>query len=103
MSDAIAIGALDAARELGLRVPEELSVVGFDDIDFSRFTEPSLTTVHQPIRRKGEEVAHLLLSTLAGGGDTVEHRRMETRLVVRHSSGPARPNGQEVVPPPSGS
>jgi DNA-binding LacI/PurR family transcriptional regulator len=103
MSDAIAIGALDAARELGLRVPGDLSVVGFDDIDFARFTEPSLTTVHQPIRRKGEEVAHLLLSTLGDGGATVEHRRMETRLVVRSSSGAARPSGQEVVPPPSGS
>ena len=84
-------------------MPDGLSVVGFDDIDFARFTEPSLTTVHQPIRRKGEEVAHLLLSTLAGGAPTVEHRRMETRLVVRSSSGPARPSGQEVVPAPSGS
>ena len=54
MSDAMAIGVLRAARELGLRVPQDLSVVGFDDIDISQHTNPPLTTVHQPIREKGE-------------------------------------------------
>ncbi len=64
MSDAMAIGVLRAARELGLRVPEDISVVGFDDIDISQHTNPPLTTVHQPIRRKGESAVRLLLSVV---------------------------------------
>ena len=64
MSDAMAIGVLRAARELGLRVPEDVSVVGFDDIDISQHTNPPLTTVHQPIRQKGESAVRLLLSVV---------------------------------------
>ena len=64
MSDAMAIGVLRAARELGLRVPEDVSVVGFDDIDICQHTNPPLTTVHQPIRRKGESAVRLLLSVV---------------------------------------
>jgi DNA-binding LacI/PurR family transcriptional regulator len=89
MSDAAAAGALQAARHLGLRVPDDLSVVGFDDLPLTRFTDPPLTTVHQPVRRKGEEAARMLLAAL--GRDTVrsaEHRVLETRLVVRRSTAP---------------
>ena len=64
MCDAMAIGVLRAARELGLRVPEDVCVVGFDDIDLAPHTNPPLTTVHQPIRRKGEEAVRLLLSVV---------------------------------------
>ncbi len=89
MSDAMAIGAMSAAREQGLVVPADLSIVGFDDIDLSQYTEPPLTTVHQPIRRKGEEAVRLLLATMdRRDGTPLEHRRLETRLVVRGSSGP---------------
>ena len=55
MSDAMAIGAMRALRDLGLDVPGDVSVVGFDDIDLALHVDPPLTTVHQPIRRKGEE------------------------------------------------
>lgn len=90
MSDAMAIGAMSAARRLGLRVPEDLSVVGFDDIEMARHVHPPLTTIHQPIRRKGEEAARLLLSAVEGNdAGAPEHRRLETRLIVRESSGPA--------------
>ena len=61
MSDATAIGALHAAREQRIRVPDELSIVGFDDIDLARYTDPPLTTIHQPIHQKGEEAVRLLL------------------------------------------
>jgi DNA-binding LacI/PurR family transcriptional regulator len=91
MSDAMAIGAMRAIRGLGLSVPSEVSVVGFDDIDLAMHTDPPLTTVHQPIRRKGEEAVRLLLSVVHGRGATPpEHRRLETRLVVRGST--ARPS-----------
>ncbi|OGN87906.1 MAG: hypothetical protein A2X23_12575 [Chloroflexi bacterium GWC2_73_18] len=99
MSDAMAVGVLQAARHLGLRVPEHLSVVGFDDLPISRFTDPPLTTVHQPVRLKGEEAARLLLATLATGqAGAATHRLLETRLVVRRSTAaPPRTRGQEVV------
>ena len=60
MSDAMAIGAMRALRDLRLDVPGDVSVVGFDDIDLSPHVDPPLTTVHQPIRRKGEEAVRLL-------------------------------------------
>ena len=87
MSDAIAIGVLQAARHLGLRVPADLSVVGFDDLPISRLTDPPLTTVHQPVRLKGEEAARLLLSRISGGPTGPDAQRvLATRLVVRRST-----------------
>jgi DNA-binding LacI/PurR family transcriptional regulator len=90
MSDAMAIGVIWAAREAGLRVPEDLSVVGFDDLDVAPHANPPLTTVHQPIRQKGEESAKLLLRMIASpDSERPEHRVLETRLIIRASTGPA--------------
>jgi DNA-binding LacI/PurR family transcriptional regulator len=92
MSDAMAIGAMHALRDLGLDVPADVSVVGFDDIDLAAHVDPPLTTVHQPIREKGEEAVRLLLAVVGEkGGTTAVHRRLGTRLVVRGSTGPVRP------------
>lgn len=89
MSDAAAAGVLQAARHLGLTVPDDLSIVGFDDLPLTRFTDPPLTTVHQPVRRKGEEAARMLLRALSPeNGRAGEHRVLETRLVVRRSTAP---------------
>ncbi len=94
MSDAIAIGALAAAGSLGLRVPDDLSVVGFDDIDIAALTNPPLTTVHQPIRSKGEAAMRLLLAILDGADiRAAETSLLETRLVVRASTGPGPGSG----------
>jgi alanine racemase len=97
MSDAMAVGAVRAARERGLSVPADLSVVGFDDIDLAALTDPPLTTVHQPIRHKGVDAVELLL-TLVDRHPTraPEHRRLDTRLIVRGSTGPAPLQRQEV-------
>jgi DNA-binding LacI/PurR family transcriptional regulator len=93
----MAIGAMRAIRELRLGVPADVSVVGFDDIDLATHTDPPLTTVHQPIRRKGEEAVRLLLSIIDTHDVTKpEHRRLETRLIVRGSTGPAPRVRQEV-------
>jgi DNA-binding LacI/PurR family transcriptional regulator len=98
MSDAMAVGAMRAARERGLRVPADLSVVGFDDIDLAAHTDPPLTTVHQPIRRKGEEAVRLLLTVVERRDNAKpEHRRLETRLIVRGSTGLAPLVRQEVA------
>ena len=89
MSDAMAIGALRALRDLHLDVPGDVSVVGFDDIDLAPLVYPPLTTVHQPIRQKGEEAVRALLTILDGRGPAKpDHRRLETRLIVRGSTGP---------------
>jgi len=96
MSDAMAIGVLRAARELGLRVPEDISVVGFDDIDISQHTNPPLTTVHQPIRQKGESAVRVLLSVVERRDLPPEQLRLETRLIIRGSTGPAPRRRQEV-------
>ena len=98
MSDAMAIGVLRAARELGLRVPSDLSIVGFDDLVIAQYTDPPLTTVRQPIRQKGEEAVRLVL----GGGrqrdplQPAEHQ-FATHLVVRGSTAPAPRTRQEVT------
>ena len=68
MSDAMAIGAMRALRDMRLTVPGDVSVVGFDDIDLAQHVDPPLTTVHQPIRRKGEEAVRLLLTVVATTG-----------------------------------
>ncbi len=76
MSDAAAAGVVGRRVVLGLRVPDDLSVVGFDDLPLTRFTDPPLTTVHQPVRRKGEEAARLLLAALsAPAGEATAHQR----------------------------
>jgi DNA-binding LacI/PurR family transcriptional regulator len=86
-SDTQALGALDAARAHGIRVPEELSVVGFDDIEVAGYV--GLTTVRQPLLESGRRGAQLLLEAL--GGLSVEPLRelLPLELVVRSTTGPA--------------
>ena len=98
MSDVLAIGALRAARDLGWRVPEDLSIVGFDDIELASYVDPPLTTVHQSPRDKGETALRLLLGRLDRSSDgRPEHRHVETSLKVRGSTGPAPRERQEVA------
>src|SRR2546421_3138306 len=85
MSDMAAIGLMAAAREAGLRVPEDLSVVGFDDLPLAAWTDPGLTTVRQPIEEKGRLAASLLVRLL--GGETVASPPpLSTHLVRRGST-----------------
>jgi DNA-binding LacI/PurR family transcriptional regulator len=97
MSDAMAIGTMRAARQLGLRIPADVSIVGFDDIDLAALVDPALTTVHQPIRQKGVDAVRLLLAEMElRAGNQPEHLRLETRLIVRGSTGPVPRERQEV-------
>jgi len=85
MSDMAAIGVMSAGQAAGLRVPEDLSVVGFDDVPASAWTNPSLTTVRQPIIDKGRLAARLLIQLMKG--KTVESPApLHTSLVVRNST-----------------
>jgi len=89
-SDVIAYGVLDAAREAGVRVPEDVSVTGFDDLVDSSWTTPTLTTVRQPITTKGRLAAQYLVEAIAGGSHDGPHRqRLSTALLLRESTGPA--------------
>jgi DNA-binding LacI/PurR family transcriptional regulator len=86
MSDIIAVGAMDAASRLGLRVPDDLAIVGFDDIMDTQICHPALSTVHQPSEEKGCLAARLLIDR-QGGGQRVEHHVLPATLIVRGSSG----------------
>jgi DNA-binding LacI/PurR family transcriptional regulator len=82
MSDRMAFGALRAATQLGLNVPQDLSIIGFDDIPQAAGSTPALTTVRQPSRAKGQTAAALVAGDLPY---TVEFRELSTELIVRES------------------
>ncbi|WP_244211277.1 LacI family DNA-binding transcriptional regulator [Amycolatopsis kentuckyensis] len=85
-NDISAIATVGAARELGLAVPDDLSVVGFDNVPESALCSPPLTTVDQPIREMGHRAIRMLIALI--NGDEVErtHVTLDTGLVVRHST-----------------
>jgi LacI family transcriptional regulator len=88
-SDETALGVIEAARTRGLRVPEELSVVGFDDTPVARLAAPPLTTVRQPLREMGAVAVRTALRLAAGERAYSHHVELATELVVRQST--ARP------------
>jgi LacI family transcriptional regulator len=88
-NDISAIGAIRAFHEAGLRVPEDISVVGFDDIQGAAFLHPSLTTVRQPLRLMGEIAAKTLIERIEGSKDYPPEIAVRPQLVVRESTGPA--------------
>ena len=86
-SDVIALGILDAARELGVSVPGEVSVSGFDDLAESRWSSPTLTTVRQPIETKGRLAAEFLVESISASDFAVDHQQMlHTALLIRDST-----------------
>jgi LacI family repressor for deo operon, udp, cdd, tsx, nupC, and nupG len=84
-NDEMAIGLMGALAGAGIGVPDEISVVGFDDIEFAAMARPALTTIHQPRRELGRIGARVLLDLLAGRLAPA-HVRLETRLVERMSA-----------------
>jgi DNA-binding LacI/PurR family transcriptional regulator len=92
-SDPLALGAIRAVRRLGLRVPEDVSIVGYDDSALMMCTDPPLTTIRQPIEAMGRAAVRLLASQIDGITATPEHLLFEPELVVRGSTAPhARPS-----------
>lgn len=89
-NDVSAMGILDAAARLGLSVPDDLSVIGFDDIPESAATTPPLTTVRQELQEIGATAARMLLRLLDGAEPETSHVRLPTRVVVRASTAPPR-------------
>ncbi|WP_282697527.1 LacI family DNA-binding transcriptional regulator [Streptomyces sp. CC208A] len=97
-SDIQALGVMEAARVCGLRVPEDLSVVGYDDVMVARWSSPALTTVHQPLRQMGEEAVQMLLR-LRAGEPSVTRLELATSLVVRNSTAPPPEHPVAATPP----
>jgi LacI family transcriptional regulator len=98
-SDEAALGAFEAARQAGLRVPEDLSVVGFDDTLLARWASPKLTTVRQPLHAMGEMAVERAITLLAGGSRRVHPLQLQTSLVERSSTAPPRGAADGVVTP----
>lgn len=89
-SDEAALGAFEASRQAGLRVPDDLSVVGFDDTLLARWASPKLTTVRQPLHAMGEMAVERAVTLLAGGSRRVHPLQLQTSLVERSSTAPPR-------------
>ncbi|WP_234745665.1 substrate-binding domain-containing protein, partial [Burkholderia sp. WTPI3] len=87
-NDLMGVGALRAAAERGMRVPDDCSIIGFDDIEFSRYTYPALSTVGQSVRALGEMAAQTLIERIGGGSTSAPSRRrvVSPRLVLREST-----------------
>ena len=91
-NDMSAIGAIRAIQEQGMRVPQDISVMGFDDIPGAAFHSPSLTTVRQPLNRMGEVAAQSLLDRIEGRKEYPSEIAIEPELVVRESTAPIAPS-----------
>jgi LacI family transcriptional regulator len=85
-NDLLAIGAMRAIFEADLRIPEDISIVGYDDIPFASFIHPSLTTISQSARSIGTESAQLLLKRLRNPQETPQRIIMNPKIIIRHST-----------------
>jgi LacI family transcriptional regulator len=88
-SDAEALGVMEVARERGIDVPGEVSLIGFDDIPEARYMNPGLTTVRQPMGDMGRTAAEILIDAMAGDAMPVASIELPTELIVRGTTGPA--------------
>jgi DNA-binding LacI/PurR family transcriptional regulator len=89
-NDMTAIGLFRAAREMGLSIPQDLAVVGFDDIPFASYVHPALTTIAQPTLDMGRQAMQMMLALTANGatrGADVANIIVQGQLIVRASSG----------------
>ncbi|MFJ4922536.1 LacI family DNA-binding transcriptional regulator [Streptomyces sp. NPDC088725] len=98
-NDLSAISTMEAALTLGMRVPDDLSVIGFDNVPESTMVRPGLTTIEQPLQLMGQRAVEMLVEILAGREPSERHVRLPTRLVLRESCAPppADPDGPAVT------
>ncbi|MGX9417998.1 DNA-binding transcriptional regulator CytR [Vibrio sp. WJH972] len=89
-NDMMAIGVIQEAKRMGLKIPQDLSVVGFDDIKFAQYCDPPLTTVAQPKYEIGRQAMLMMLEVLRGNDVRAGSRLLETELIIRESVAPPR-------------
>jgi len=87
-NDLAAFGAMDAARECGLSIPDDISIIGFDDIPQASFVYPKLTTVRQPLEQMGQIAVKMLLEQIEDQSRPPQRVALATQLVIRDSCGP---------------
>jgi LacI family transcriptional regulator len=92
-NDVLAVGALDMARQMGVAVPQGVSITGFDDIELAQISTPRLTTVHVPHREMGRRAAEILIDMLSGK-EPGPSTQLQTRIVLRETLGPVRADGE---------
>jgi LacI family transcriptional regulator len=85
-NDVMAFGAMEAARELGKKIPDDISIIGFDDIPQAAQVHPPLTTIRQPLEEMGRRAARMLLQIIENPEQPVEKIELPTELVVREST-----------------
>jgi DNA-binding LacI/PurR family transcriptional regulator len=88
-TDLMAVGAEQAIVEAGLRIPDDIALVGFDDLPHAVQSTPKLTTIHHPIHEKGARAAKMLLDLIEGKIDSPQHLLLPTELMIRESCGAA--------------
>jgi len=90
--DGMAVGVLKAISKSGLKVPEDISVAGFDDIELADYTIPSLTTIRQPVREMAEIAANMLIKMIEGEplSESEKYISLEPMLIIRDSTGPMK-------------
>jgi LacI family transcriptional regulator len=89
-NDVMAMGAMDAVRNRGLRVPDDVSIVGFDDIPQAALIRPELTTISQPLEKMGRVATQMLLDLLQHPEKAADRIELPTQLIVRDSCKPPR-------------
>jgi LacI family transcriptional regulator len=87
-NDLSAFGAMDAARECGLRIPDDISIIGFDDVPQASFVYPRLTTIHQPLEQMGRVAVKMLLEQIEDQSRPPQRVTLPTQLIIRDSCGP---------------
>ena len=86
MNDEMAIGAMSCIRKHGLRIPQDIAIAGFDNIEYAGFTEPGLTTIDQPAEQLGRQAMRALYQLMQGTPLAQQHMMLPYRLVVRDST-----------------
>ncbi len=94
-NDLSAFGAMDAVRECGFHIPDDISIIGFDDVPQASFVYPKLTTVRQPLEQMGQIAAKLLLERIEDQSSPPQRVALATQLIVRDSSAPLRTQRDE--------
>lgn len=92
-NDMIALGVLQAITEAGFRCPDQVSVIGFDNLEIAELTNPALASVHQPGYQMGATAARMLIDRVRGNNSAAQHVVLQTELKIRGSVGEPDPNG----------
>lgn len=85
-NDVMAVGAIKAAHQLGRKIPDDLSIIGFDGIALGEMTIPELTTIAQPIYRMGELATHILINLIEGKAIKQTYYELDIQLIKREST-----------------